>query len=110
MRLNELDPQWLRWQDDKHWRWRRLGNPDHSDGILFLCPKCFVANHGAVGTHSVICWKPHIPQTTQPAPGRWDMTGTGFSDLTLVAGSSSVQITGGCEAHFFIENGNIRMV
>ena len=26
-----------------------------ADGVWFLCPKCFAANGGAVGTHAVIC-------------------------------------------------------
>jgi hypothetical protein len=42
-----------------------------------------------------------------PTPGRWDFQGTGLQDLTLVAGSSSVLLTGGCRAHFFVRDGEI---
>lgn len=79
-----------------------------ADGVQFLCPKCFVANKGAIGTHSVICWSPSVPQDTQPTPGRWSLIGTGIKDLTLQAGSSSVQLTSGCGAHFFVQCGEIK--
>lgn len=59
------------------------------------------------GVHSVICWKPSVSQTVKPTPGRWHILGSGFADLTLQSGSSSVLITDGCRAHFYITNGNI---
>lgn len=80
-----------------------------ADGVIFLCPKCFTANGGSVGTHSVICWRPHVPQTEDPKPGRWEFQGTGLADLTLVAGSSSVLLQGGCNAHFFVRASEIVM-
>jgi len=79
-----------------------------ADGVQFLCPKCFAANSGAIGTHQVICWRPRVPPEVCPKPGRWEFEGTSLSDLTLRAGSSSILLIGGCEAHFFIENGAIR--
>jgi len=111
MRLTELEPQFLKWIDDKHWR-HGVGDVDVSiqeaDGILFLCPVCFVTNKGPIGTHSVICWRPRVPMTTPPGPGRWEFSGTGYNDLTLTAGSSSIHLTGpGCGAHFHITNGEI---
>ncbi len=81
---------------------------EDADGIMFLCPVCFRANGGAIGTHMIICWTPDIPLSEFPRPGRWRFEGTGYDDLTLVAGSSSILLTGkGCEAHFFIRNGQI---
>lgn len=80
-----------------------------ADGIRFLCPKCFMTNGGRSGTHSVICWRPKVPLNVNPTPGRWEFEGKGFFDLTLVAGSSSIQVGSGCMAHFFIERGEIRM-
>jgi len=109
MRLLDLEPQFLKiTQPDS---WSHVGTPGESDGIIFLCPVCFVANKGPIGTHSIICWKPNVPKTQTPGPGRWSMTGNGYADLSLVAGSSSVFLTseGGCKAHFFVENGQIRM-
>ena len=81
-----------------------------ADGVWFLCPKCFAANGGAVGTHAVICWfVGSVPDDVDPKPGRWTPTGTGLNDLTFVpsAGRShSVLLTGGCEAHFFVTHGD----
>ncbi len=80
-----------------------------ADGVMYLCPKCFVANGGRVGTHRVVCWRPHVPQSILPTPGRWDFLGTGINDLELKAGSSSVLLTSGCRAHFFVKGGAIQM-
>jgi hypothetical protein len=106
MRLLDLDPCFLRRIDDKSY-WREDVPFAEADGVLFLCPKCFVTNNGPVGTHSVLCWRPHVPQTMSPKPGRWEFQGTGLEDLTLVAGSSSVLLLGGCCAHFFVRAGEI---
>ena len=77
-------------------------------GVLFLCPKCYVANGGDVGTHPVICWfTGKVPDYASPGPGRWNPQGTGLIDLTFVPGvkSCSVAIIGGCEWHGFVTNG-----
>lgn len=105
MLLVDLEPEWLQRVDDN--KWLRVDQIEQADGVVFLCPSCFVQNGGPVGTHSVICWAPQVPQTTHPRPGRWELLGTGFADLTLRAGSSSVQLHGGCAAHFFIRTGEI---
>lgn len=107
MRLTDLKPYFVKRIDDTHFKIvKKLSN---ADGVEFLCPKCFEANHhSSIGVHSVLCWSPSVPQTTSPTPGRWEMLGTGLDDLTLRAGSSSVLLTEGCQAHFFIENGAIR--
>lgn len=100
MRLSELEPEWLKWTDDHHFS--RVSTRAEADGIFFVCPKCFAANgNQRPGVHGVI---------TSPGLGRWQMIGDSFENLTLVAGSSSVHLTGpGCGAHFFIRNGNIDM-
>jgi len=103
------------WTDADFYEWE--GPCDHivdvdtiaeADGIRMLCPKCYDDPPvGPVGTHSVICWSPKISQDHDPKPGRWDLVGTSIDDLTLVAGSSSVLIQGGCHAHFFVRGGYI---
>lgn len=123
MKLRDLDAKFYR----REWRACHVGAPDcrtvsehdghdwhlpvddisSADGVMFLCPKCFQANGGSVGTHSIICWRPRVPDDVAPKPGRWELVGTGIDDLTLVAGSSSILLTGGCCAHFFIRNGSI---
>lgn len=108
MTLLELEPQFLKRNDDTHFQ--EVDTLAEADGIQFVCPKC-LENNGMVraGVHSIVCWAPSVPQTTQPGPGRWNMQGTSFRDLSLVAGSSSVLLTGegGCHAHFFVTNGEI---
>jgi len=80
---------------------------EDADGVEFLCPLCIKTNGGRVGTHAVLCWRPRVPPDIDPKPGRWEFQGTSLDDLTLVAGASSILLTGGCAAHFFIRNGAI---
>lgn len=88
--------------------WRRLSRKTAAAGIFFLCPACYRANGGPVGTHGVICWEPRVPQSEVPGPGRWHMNGSSLDNLTLRASSSSVVVRG-CPngAHFFVRNGQI---
>jgi len=101
--LVDLEPEFLKIESPKSFRMDATFQDN--DGLFLLCPECFTKNKGNVGTHGVICWKPNVPQTMEPKPGRWSQTGSGFGDLSLVAGSSSVLLTAGCNAHFFIRNG-----
>ncbi len=105
MKLRKLEPEFLKLQSANSFR--RGISMAGTDGIWFLCPKCFQANGGPVGTHHVLCWRPHVPQSIKPGPGRWEWTGTSFDDLSLVAGSSSILLLSGCKAHFFVTNGEI---
>jgi len=108
MRLSELNARFV-----------KVGSPSaigkvsdlaDAQGVLFLCPKCFAANGGAAGTHSVICWFKDrgVPDDMSPKPGRWTPSGTGIDDLTFVGpGAASVQLTGpGCGWHGFVRNGS----
>lgn len=120
-KLRELEAQFLRYER------RELGLPTDSprashvvhvyvhtlaeaDGIFFLCPKCFAANGGKVGTHGVLCWfEDRVPDDVVPGPGRWKPTGTGYDDLSFVPGkhSNSVLLLGdGCGWHGFVTNGS----
>ena len=106
MKLTELDPEfWTITDPNRHYR--TDATFAEADGVCFLCPKCFVTNNGPVGTHRVLCWRPHVPQTEFPIPGRWEFEGTGFDDLSLVAGSSSILLTSGCRWHGFVKNGEV---
>jgi hypothetical protein len=81
-----------------------------ADGVLFLCPKCFAANGGPVGTHGVLCWfEGKVPDDVDSKPGRWNPVGTGLGDLSFVPGkrSHSVLLLGdGCSWHGFVTNGD----
>jgi hypothetical protein len=108
MRLTELRPKFLVYEmiDGQQYH-RSVDTIGEAHGVIFLCPKCFQANGGSVGTHSVICWSPSVPPEVVPGPGRWNLAGTGFGDLSLVAGSSSVKLSGGCEWHGMVTNGEV---
>lgn len=106
MRLSELDPKFLKRLRPDAWKCWDVSR-EEADGLMFLCPKCFKANGGAISTHTVICWRPSVPQDTSPTGGRWEIVGTGFDDLSLIAASSSVRLDGGCRAHFWVRNGEI---
>lgn len=106
MKLIELEPHFLKLKTPTSWM--RVDSIEEADGVLFLCPKCFQQDPvGPIGTHSIICWRPRVSQDVSPKPGRWEFTGTGYADLSLVAGSSSVLLTSGCRAHFFVRAGRI---
>jgi hypothetical protein len=109
MRLKELEPQFLKITSEDHWICEGVSLVE-SDGLLLLCPVCFKTNGGKRGTHCIICWKPHVPLTQSPGPGRWNFIGASLDDVTLQAGSSSVFLTAApCRAHFFIRNGEIQI-
>jgi hypothetical protein len=107
MKLRELEPQFLKITTETSWS--HVDSIAEADGIIFLCPVCFKTNNGPIGTHSIICWTPKVPLTITPGPGRWNLVGTSYDDLTLTAGSSSIHLTGeGCGAHFYIQGGEIK--
>jgi hypothetical protein len=148
MRLTDLEPQWLHRNNSHSFTLTQGCEPpltlSTADGLLFLCPVCATWNAqefagrddlgcppSHYGTHSIICWQPHVPQDTSPTPGRWTFHGTSFNDLTLTAGSSSIFLTTPnddvcprcqrkgasrdtickfcpCRAHFHITDGEIR--
>lgn len=113
MRLADLEPSFLRFLEDsfESKTYQMQDGIAGAHGILFVCPKCYQEKGGRAGAHSIICWAPQVPQSVFPVPGRWELLGTGYGDLTLRAGSSSVLLTGpGCQAHFFVTNGEIQML
>ena len=79
-----------------------------SDGIWFLCPKCFQAKGDNIGVHGMICWfTGKVPKDAEPGPGRWNPSGTGLDDLSFTGpGAYSVKLEGGCDWHGFVENGH----
>ena len=114
LRLVELEAEFLSLPKDRHWR--RVTSIEDAAGVMFLCPVCFEANAGPVGTHRIMCWNSGVPDDCRPGPGRWDLEGTCLEDLTLIGGirdgqrrSDSIQLTDedGCRAHFWVRSGRI---
>lgn len=108
MTLRELDPYFLKSVDDRVSS--RIAAIADADGIGFSCPECYRRAGTLDGVHGIVCWSPTVRADRSPGPGRWRMDGTSFDDLSLRAGSSSVLLTGGCAAHFFVTDGQIVFV
>lgn len=106
MRLEQLEAKFVgRCGDDSSF----YENDDSQQGVLFLCPKCFAANGGAAGTHSVLCWfanpasGPVAPAHVDPKP-RWTRGGNSIASLSL---QPSVLLSGeGCGWHGWVTNGD----
>jgi len=113
MRLTELNPEFLKRDDE--WHCHIVPTLAEADGMLMLCPVCFQKNKGSAGTHSIKNWfRGKVPDDATPGPGRWTPQGTGFDDLTFVPGyppmATSVLLQGSqCGAHFLIQNGEIKL-
>jgi hypothetical protein len=113
MKLTELEPQFLRYEKTAASTvFHYVDRIDDAQGIRFLCPKCFQANAGKVGTHGVICWSSSrgVADDAQPGPGRWRLVGTGYGDLSLMeepGKSRSVLLRGDCAWHGFVTNGEV---
>jgi hypothetical protein len=117
LKFTELEPEFLKIESENSFK-RGCGIGE-ADGVLFLCPGCFLKNQGKPPIHSMICWQPHVPQTVNPIDGRWKFYGTSFEDLTFDNGidpetqkpkASSVWEKNGCGAHFHISYGMVEMI
>jgi hypothetical protein len=108
MKLVDLDACFVRRHAGPPETWEQVDELADADGVMFLCPKCYAANSGEVGTHRVLCWfVGHVSDDVDPKPGRWVPAGTGLDDLTFVGpAAASVQLTGGCGWHGFVKNGD----
>lgn len=104
MKLSELEARFIKYISDREYL--RVDAIAEATGVQFLCPKCFQANNGPVGTHMVICWDPSVPQSMNPKPGRWKLVGTSLEDLTLVAASSSILLPPPCAWHGYVTKGD----
>lgn len=108
MRLRDLDVELLTYVNGKEFRTDATSVAEAS-GVWFLCPKCYAANGGDVGTHRVLCWFAGrgVPDHIDPKPGRWNPSGTNIDDLTFVGpGAVSVLLTSGCGWHGFVRQGD----
>jgi len=105
MKLTDLDPRFLK--SEGPYTHRYVDALEEAQGVKFLCPKCYVANNGPIGTHSVMVWfdKSGVLDSALPGPGRWNVSGSGFADLTLYP---SIHLSGeGCGWHGYVVSGNV---
>ena len=107
--LRELEAVFMKRIDDTHRQ--EVDAIAAADGLMFMCPKCYEANGGPVGTHQVMCWfEGKVPDTEVPGPGRWtpappDATIDNLSFVPSATKSCSVMLTGGCQWHGMVTNG-----
>lgn len=112
MTLKELNATFIKIIELKpHTIYHTVDSLNEADGLLFLCPKCFIKNSGKVGTHSVLCWfMGKVPDDLDPKPGRWTPEGTNLDNLSFVPGSGkshSVLLLSGCNWHGLITSGQV---
>lgn len=112
MKLRELEGEFIALTPGER-SFRRVETLAEADGVMFLCPHCFVKNGGKVGTHIDICWfrDRGVPDDVTPNPGRWTPSGTGLDDLTFVPGNPpmAISVKSGDEWHVFVENGEVNI-
>jgi hypothetical protein len=108
MRLTLLEPRYLKISSDIGISSENVSK-EESDGMWFFCPVCYLKNRGPEGTHMIIVWRPKIqPASNRSGPGRWELRGNGFEDMTLIGSdSNSIMCKGGCNAHFSIVDGEV---
>lgn len=107
MKLSLLEPIWVRKTDVGY---REVATKAEAQGVRFLCPKCYAANSGPIGTHQIICWSRTlgVPDGATPGPGRWTFAGE-LANLTIngdpPGNARSVQLNGGCAWHGHVTDG-----
>lgn len=102
MKLLDLDACFVAKADFSTGSYHEQQEMNGAQGVLFDCPKC--------RRHSVLCWfrnpisAPKVPDSFEPNGGRWEVSGTNFTDLTL---KPSVNLEPhGCQWHGFVTNGD----
>ena len=124
MKLIDLNPEFFtmpkRDSKDNLWTYCKFDKgPEGAGGISFDCPQCSLhLNSKGIYHWDELSIIPHILYLYVPeafeadpmiGPGRWNLVGNNFEDLSLINGSSSVLCSYGCYAHFFVRNGGIEM-
>ena len=106
MRFKILEPEFVKRGEGHSFS---VCSREEAEGVLFLCPRCFLTNNGPIGTHSILCWAPVVPAEYGEGPGRWALRGNSFDDLSLDASpQTSIHLTGpGCGAHFTVKEGEV---
>ena len=91
---------------------RTVGTLPESQGVEFLCPKCFAANGNSdVGTHWVgVTFRDRGATDEQGShgtdgtPTRWAVSGNDLQDLVI---TPSIALLGGCAWHGFVGSSGV---
>lgn len=102
MYIKDLDAQFLKIGADNSLIY--VYNIEDAQGIVFLCPKCYLANNGAIGTHSIICWfmGRGVPEELNRESRRWVLEGSSYDNITF--GDAGI-FSECCKWHGHVENG-----
>ena len=117
VRVVDLSPRWCG-QPRLDLSFSYVDDIQDAYGLLLVCPLCYInKGYTDIGVERLLLWQPSVPKeifidskvfSFFVESGRWHFSGTGFDDLTLINGSSSILLLGeGCNAHFWIRNGQI---
>lgn len=105
----KLDDGTIQWGGFPSVSWHDVATREEADRVSFLCPKCYTANGGKVGTHRIAIdfvggRQPDedCMHNDQGQPVRWTVSCDTFETLDL---KPSIQILGGCNWHGFINYG-----
>jgi len=105
MKLTDLEPKFRKLNEAG--QLQEVETIEEAEVVTYLCPKCFLKNGGAVGTHLFMTPNKKLQPGTLGGKIYWEWTGKGMDDLTT---NPSILDVGGCGAHFYIKNGEIEMV
>jgi hypothetical protein len=116
MRLSELEPQFMRYETSDHQYLRQVDSLAEAQGIQFLCPVCFAAHNGPIGTHYIevsFANKGVLDHqgshNREGNPSRWSVAGSGYSDLTTTPSILIDPAKPACEGwHGFITDGEVK--
>lgn len=83
MKLIELDPRFLHYNHDDSWQ--EFPTLEQAQGIIFDCPKCTgeKSHSVAVSFRDRGVLDHQGSHDSEGKPSRWQVSGTGFHDLTL---------------------------
>jgi hypothetical protein len=109
--LRELEAEFIRY-DGETASFRKTESIQDAQGILFLCPQCFLKNNGGPGTHSVLIsfsdrgvTDAQGSHNKEGKPTRWGIQGgSGLDDLQL---SPSIHLEDTCGWHGHIGHSGI---
>jgi hypothetical protein len=99
MSLRDLDPSLLK--RASRLRYEHTDDVGEADCLQLQCPACHWADRRIGGdnvSHTILLWRD---------PQSWGFVGHDCNDLSVMAGSLAVTLTGGCGARFYIRNGKV---